>query len=287
MAPEFIALAAALFYAGYSVTARLGMRDSNPLTAACVGLSVRTVLLWSAVYLSGGAPAVEMLPLMLFVLLGFLQTATSLLTFTGIERMGAARAEPLRNSYPLWSAIIAIGFLHERAGLAVLGGTLLVVLGVALISWRPGALSSAYRWWHAVFPLLAGFFAGVAFPVRRYAFSISNEPLFFAAVLAIVSLVSLGPYRVVAMRKQRPVWRRRAVGYFLLSGCCETLGALFSLIAVSLGAVVVVSPIVATTPFWTLLLTVLCLRGVESVRTRTVAGTICVVTGTVLIVLRG
>ena len=287
MEPEFIALAAALFYAGHSVSARLGMRNSNPLTAAAVGLSVRTILLWSAVYLSGGVPAVEMLPLVLFVLLGFLQTATSLFTFTGIARMGAARAEPLRNSYPLWSAIIAMSFLGEVAGVAVLAGTLLVVLGVALISWRPEALSAAYRWWHAVFPLTAGLFAGIAFPVRRYAFNISNEPLFFAAVLAIVSLVSLGPYRAAAMRKQHPVWHRRAIPYFLLSGCFETLGALLSFVALSRGVVVVVSPIVATTPLWTVLLTAFCLRGVETIHARTVAGTICVVTGTVLIILRG
>jgi drug/metabolite transporter (DMT)-like permease len=54
--------------------------------------------------------------------------------------MGPSRSQPLRNSYPLWSAAIAIAFMDERAGIAVLGGTLLVVAGVVLISWKPETL---------------------------------------------------------------------------------------------------------------------------------------------------
>ena len=37
--------------------------------------------------------------------------------------------------------------MNERAGWAVLSGTLLVVVGVALISWKPEGAPSSYRWW--------------------------------------------------------------------------------------------------------------------------------------------
>ena len=137
MRPEFIALIAAILYSGNSITARMGMRRSTPLTAACVVLFVRTVVFWSGVLLAGGIPHVEWLPLLLFVGLGVLQTATSVLQLTGIHRLGAARAEPLRNTYPLWSALIAIVFLQEQAGVGILAGTVLVVGGIGLISWQP------------------------------------------------------------------------------------------------------------------------------------------------------
>ena len=285
MRPEFIALAAAILYSGGTITARVGMHYSSPLTAACVLLFLRTVVFWGGVFLMGGIPHVEWTPLLLFVGLGVLQTATSLLQLTGIHRLGAARAEPLRNTYPLWSAVIAIAFLGEQASLGIIAGTLLVVGGITLISWQPAESGLRYRWWEGIFSLLAALFAGVAFPIRRIAFDISNEPLYFAAVLAIVSFVSLGPYVNVRLRTEQFVLSRSAVPPFILSGFFESAGSLLSLIAVSLGRVVVVSPIVASSPLWTLILTVVFLRGLERINIRTVTGTFAVMTGTISIIL--
>ena len=285
MRPEFIALAAAILYSGGTITARMGMHYSSPLTAACVLLFLRTVVFWGGVFLMGGIPHVEWTPLLLFVGLGVLQTATSLLQLTGIHRLGAARAEPLRNTYPLWSAVIAIVFLGEQASLGIIAGTLLVVGGITLISWQPAESGLRYRWWEGIFSLLAALFAGVAFPIRRIAFDISNEPLYFAAVLAIVSFVSLGPYVNIRLRTEQFVLSRSAVPPFILSGFFESAGSLLSLIAVSLGRVVVVSPIVASSPLWTLILTVIFLRGLERINTRTVTGTFAVMTGTISIIL--
>lgn len=285
MRPEFIALASAILYSCGSITARMGMHHSSPLTAACVLLFLRTVVFWSGVFLMGGVPYVEWTPLLLFVGLGVLQTATSLLQLTGIHRLGAARAEPLRNTYPLWSAAIAIAFLGEQASPGIIAGTLLVVGGIVLISWQPAESGLSYRWWEGIFSLTAALFAGIAFPIRRIAFDISNEPLYFAAVLAIVSFVSLGPYVQVRLRSEQFVLNRSAVPPFILSGFFESAGSLLSLIAVSLGRVVVVSPIVASSPLWTLILTVVFLRGLERINARTVTGTLAVMTGTISIIL--
>jgi drug/metabolite transporter (DMT)-like permease len=248
---------------------------------------VRTLTLWTAVFVTGGIPEVATLPVILFILLGILQTATSLLTYTGIQRMGASRSEPLRNTYPLWSAVIAIAFLGEEAGAVLLAGTLFVVTGIGLVSWQPESTGLAYRWWYPFYSLAAAFFAGIAFPVRRYALEISNEPLFFAALLAIVSLACLGPNFLLTVRTQRPVWHARMVLSFIFSGAFETVAALLALIAVSIGRVVVVSPIVAITPVWILVFTVVFLRRLERVNVRTVGGTCFVVGGTIAIILAG
>ena len=285
MRPEFIALIAAILYSGGSITARMGMQHSTPLTAACVLLFFRTVAFWIGVFLTGGIPHVEWTPLLLFVGLGVLQTATSLLQLTGIHRLGAARAEPLRNTYPLWSAAIAIMLLGEQAGPGILAGTVLVVGGIGLISWQPADSGLRFHWWEAVFPLLAALFAGIAFPIRRIAFDISNEPLYFAAILAVVSFVSLGPYAAVRLRTEKLVLDPGALPKFILSGFFESAGSLLSLIAVSVGRVVVVSPIVASTPLWTLIMTVVFLRGIERINARTVTGTFAVMTGTISIIL--
>lgn len=287
MSPQLIALFSAFSYAGVAIFARLGLRYATPLAATCVDLSVRTLTLWSAVFLTGGVPQVDLLAALLFVLLGIIQTATSLLTFTGVAKIGASRSQPLRSSYPLWSALIAITILQEEATVAVLVGTLLVVAGIILISWRLEGVGLSYRWWHVLFPLGASFLAGIAFPVRRYALMISKEPLFFAALLAAVSSVCLGSLLLAGIGRGRLLCQRKALLPLMMAGGFEALAALLSLIAVSIGRVVVVAPIVATSPLWTLGLAALFLRGLERLNVRTIVGILAVVTGTIAIITLG
>jgi len=287
MLPQIIALVSAISYSATAISARLGLQHSTPLTATFVALCVRTVTLWTGVFVIGGIPEVATISIVLFVLLGVLQTATSLFTFTGISKIGASRSVPLRSSYPLWSAVIAISLLGEEASVTILAGTLLVVAGVVLVTWQPGEKDSAYRWRHVFFPLVAALFAGIAFPVRRYALTISNEPLFFAALIAVVSLACLMMVVLSQSGGQRLVWNRKAMLPFVLSGGFETLAAFLSLFAVSIGRVVVVAPIVATSPFWNLLMVNFFLRGLERVNARTVIGTFCVMAGTISIIVAG
>lgn len=287
MPTEAIALMAAFAYAAVSVSSRLGLRYSTPLTATCMAMGVRMILLWCAVLLTGGVPQVASLAFLLFVFLGVMQTGTSYLTFTGVARIGASRSQPLRTTYPLWSAAWSVALLGESLTPGVLTGTVLVVSGTILISWSPDRTMLSYRWWHILFPLSAAFLAGIAFPVRRYALDISNQPLFFAAVLATVASVCLVVSMAAGGTRERIVWERRALFPFIVAGVFETAASLLSLIAVGMGKVVAVAPLVATSPLWTLFLTVLMLRGVERISARSVGGTLAVVAGTVTIITVG
>ena len=304
MPAEAIALMAAFAYASVSVSSRLGLQYSTPLTATCVAMGVRMTVLWCAVLATGGVPAVAWMALALFVFLGVMQTGTSYLSFTGVARLGASRSQPLRTTYPLWSAAWSVALLGETLSPGVSAGTSLVVTGTILISWsRDRAAVSQrrqqaaegrgtvsrhvgvpYRWWHVLFPLSAAFLAGIAFPVRRYALDLSNRPLFFAAVLATVACVCLAVSMAAGGSRERIVLDRRALLPFVVAGAFETAASLLSLIAVSMGQVVAVAPLVATSPLWTLVLTVVVLRGVERISVKSVAGTLAVVAGTVTII---
>ena len=164
MASEFTALLAAISFALFAVLGWLGLRYSTPLTATIVSLAARTATLGAALVLSGGVPHYARAALAVFVFLGVLQSATSLLTFVGLQKVGTARSQPLRNSYPLWGAALAMIFMDERAALAVIGGTLLVVAGIVLISWKPETAPVNHRWWHVLYSLGAGFLAVMTRP---------------------------------------------------------------------------------------------------------------------------
>ena len=285
MSSEVTALLASLSFALFAVYGWLGLRHSTPLTATIVSLAARTITLGTAVILFGGVPGFAMKALVVFIILGLMQTVISLLTFIGLQKIGTSRSQPLRNSYPLWSAVIAIAFMGERAGVAVLLGTLLVVAGAVMISWKPEVAPPSYRWWHVIYSMAAGFLAGVAFPLRRYGLTISNEPVFFSFVVAIVSLIGAIPYTLRTGGERKLIWHRRGVVDFFLSGFFEALGALLTLMALTTGRVVIVSPIVATTPLFSLLISQIFLRGKEKITAITVLGTVAVVAGTIAIAL--
>ena len=285
MRSEVTALLASISFALFAVYGWLGLRHSTPLTATVVSLAARTITLGIAVVLFGGVPGFAKRALVVFIILGLMQTVISLLTFMGLQKIGTSRSQPLRNSYPLWSTVIAIALMGERAGAAVLLGTLLVVAGVVMISWKPEVAPPSYRWWHVVYSMVAGLLAGVAFPLRRYGLTITNEPVFFSFVVAIVSLLGAIPYTLWTGGERKLIWHRRAVIDFFLSGFFEALGALLTLIALTTGRVVIVSPIVATTPLFSLMISLIFLRGKERITTVTVLGTMAVVVGTIAIAL--
>ena len=285
MSSEVTALLASLSFALFAVYGWLGLRHSTPLTATIVSLAARTITLGSAVILFGGVPGFAMKALVVFIILGLMQTVISLLTFMGLQKIGTSRSQPLRNSYPLWSAVIAIALMGESAGVAVLLGTLMVVAGVVMISWKPEAAPASYRWWHVTYSMAAGLLAGVAFPLRRYGLMITNEPVFFSFVVAIVSLIGAVPYTLRTGGERKLIWHRRGVVDFFLSGFFEALGALLTLMALTTGRVVIVSPIVATTPLFSLVISLIFLRGKEQITAITVLGTIAVVAGTIAIAL--
>ena len=281
--PQLIAFGAALSYAISGIAARRGMRYSTPITVTLVSVAVHAATLWAAVLLTGGVPSVSWWVLFLFALTGTLQPIIRLFTYAGIFYVGASRGTTLRSAHPLFSTGLAILFLGEQVSFPVVVGTLLIVAGITLISWQPEIQRASFRWWHLGYPLGAAFLAGISHPLRRYALGLANEPLYLAAIIGIVALPWLASYVVLPTKGDQPVWNRQSMGWFLMAGVFETLGILLVIIALSVGQVVIVSPIVATSPLWILVGTWLFLRGIESVTLRTILGAVCVVSGTIAI----
>jgi drug/metabolite transporter (DMT)-like permease len=88
-------------------------------------------------------------------------------------------------------------------------------------------------------------------------------------------------YLLSPLAREQPVWSREALAPFVMAGVFETLGILLVIVALSVGPVVIVSPIVATSPLWILVGTGLFLRGIEKLTPRIVIGAMGVVAGTI------
>lgn len=283
MPAQLIALAAALSYAISGIAAKRGLRYSTPVTVTLVSVAIHAVVLWIALLIFRGVPSLSWWVLFLFVLSGLLQPILRFLTYAGIHYVGAAAGTTLRGAHPLFSTSLAILFLGEPLNLLIVLGTIAIVAGVALISWQRNRKQEGFRWWYLAYPLSAAFLAGISHPLRRYTLSLANEPLYLAAVIGVVALPWLASATLLPGQKQKPVWDRRAMGPFLIAGSLETLGILLGIVALSVGQVVVVSPIIATSPLWVVLGSRLFLRDIERLTLRTIFGALCVVAGTIAI----
>jgi drug/metabolite transporter (DMT)-like permease len=283
MLPQILALLAAISYALSFILSKLGMRYSTPITITFISLLLQTLVLFSVLLAVTGIPATSSFVFMMFVIAGVIQAVVRQLTYIGIQKIGAARSGPIRASVPLWSAAIAVFVLGEAMTWSIAAGTLLVVGGIVLISWRANDADRNFRPWYIIAPLVAAILGGIVYPLRRYALQFSDEPLYFGAVVGIVGLLCIIGYLALPGTNEKLVWNRDSLGYFIGAGAFESLGLLLVLYALSFGPVIMITPLTATLPLWVVLGGKLFLRDVEKITIRIMIGAILVVCGTIAI----
>jgi drug/metabolite transporter, DME family len=276
---QLLALITSVLYASALVSARAGLRYSTPTTVTLLSILMQNLLLWSAVFVSGGVHAVPLAGVLLFSLVGIFQLGVRLLAYTGVEKIGASRSSALQSISPLVSASIAVTILGEEPSVLIVLGTILVVAGIVLVSWKPEQQLAAFRRWHLLLPLGAAFLTGMNHPIRRYVLAMANEPLLFSALMGTVSLAGFSIYLAASPRSQKMVWDRRAFWPFMGTGVFETLSILCIITAISMGRVVVVAPIAASYPIWALIEARIFLRQMEPINLKTVLGILSVVAG--------
>ncbi len=282
MPPELIAILSAIVYALSFVLARRGMRYSNSATVTLVSLIAMSVMFGIPVAIVG-VPSWNWTALWLIVIAGTFQPFIRHLTYQGMQMIGAARTGPLRATHPFWAGLIAVTLLGEVLTPRVFLGNVTVIAGIIAISWHRAQARMEVSRWYVLLPMTAAFLAGVAFPLRRVALTLTPEPLFFAAVMGVVGLLVVGIAQAVPPLAQRYIWDRRALWAFVWAGALESLGGAGILYALNRGEVIVVAPITATLPMWILLATVIFLRDMERVTRTTVLGTLLVVIGIILV----
>ena len=280
---QLLALITSVLYASALVSARAGLRYSTPTTVTLFSILMQNLLLWSAVFAAGGVHAVPLAGIFLFSLVGIFQLGVRLLAYTGVEKIGASRSSALQSVSPLVSATIAVTILGEEPSVLIVVGTILVVAGIVLVSWKPEQQLAAFRRWHLLLPLGAAFLTGMNHPIRRYVLTMADEPLFFSALMGTVSLAGFMIYLAASPRSQKLVWAREAFWPFMGTGLFETLSILLIITAISMGRVVVVAPIAASYPIWALIEARIFLRQMERINLKIVLGILSVVAGNVAI----
>jgi drug/metabolite transporter (DMT)-like permease len=253
----YAVLSAALFGAAL-VTTHSGLKYLDAASGARVSIPTATLLFWLLapfVDLAGWqAAAFE-----IFVLVGlFFPAAVTLLTFAANRRLGPTVTGTIGSTAPLFAVLGAALFLDEVLGLRELSATSLIVLGSVALS-RPGGADTREQQQGALWlPWSAAALRALAQILSKAGLALWPNP--FAAALVGYTVSSAVVWAAALGRRARPEFNRHGAIWFAVTGILNGVAVLCLYRALSTGAVVLVSPIVATYPLFTLMLSALVLR---------------------------
>ncbi len=289
MPAELFALATAFFFAVHNILTKKGLRYSTPGVAVVVSLAINIVVLWTLSLLLVPLSGLTDPGILIFVLVGFFQPGlTRFLTYKGIETLGVAITDPIRASTPLFSTFFAILLLAEEMTLPIFFATLLIILGITLLSQRSEGekLSRPVRYLDLWCPILASILAGFSQVLRKFGLAAVPHPFLAAAVTASSSLgVSLLTLWITGRKREPLRLNRDCLKFFLPAGVTISLSMVAIYYALDLGKVTVVIPISSTGPLFALTLSAIFLRDMEQVTLKIVLAACLIISGVLLITL--
>jgi drug/metabolite transporter, DME family len=283
---EITAIFSAMGWASDSVLVRLGLRRSNIFAAMLMSFAVSTACMWSYLIATTSLEFLSSPAMIYFVISGCVQPLLArALFYEGITRIGVARAGPLRGTEPLFATIIGVSFLHEEPGALVYIGTVLIMTSLWLIS---GQHDNAARWrlLDTAFPIGAALVSAISQSLRKQGLKILPDPFVAVAMVTTVSLILFLVFVLTTGRATSLRMERQSFSFFLAAALLATAAQVLNFIALGRGELSVIIPLLNTTPLFTVFLSVLFLRKVETVNRRIVFGALVMFAGIVTITSR-
>jgi DME family drug/metabolite transporter len=283
--PSVLALLAALGFGVAGIFLRRALRSASPLGAALVSVTFTTAFVCMLTVAT--APLARLLTWRIapFAVAGLIAPGLARLAyFTGVNRVGVARAMPLVSSSPVFAVLIAIAALGERPTALLLLAVACITAGGALVA-SPDRASGPWNPLDLVFPLLAAVGFALRDNIFRYGFREFDEPLLAASVAALASVVVMGLVGALGRGGDRIRVSRRALALLAASGLSEALAYVTALRAFKVGDVSIVSPLVNTHGLFAVLLAAVFLRDLERVTWRLVLASLLILAG-VMVVMR-
>ena len=273
-------------WAGDSILVRLGSRKSSIFAAMFMSFLVSATCLWTYLLVTTPLDSLSSPAMLYFLISGCLQPLCArALFYEGLTRIGVSRAGPLRGAEPFFAAAIAVAFLHERPGVAIYSGTVLIVAGVWVVSGIQGG-EKKWRVLDCAFPLGAALVSAVSQNLRKKGLDILPDPFIAAVTVTSTSLVLLSLFLWSTNRMRVLRMERGSFFYFLAAAAIAATAQVLTFIALGRGQVSAIIPLLNTTPLFILVFSKIFLRGVERVTPRITLGAILMVSGVVLIASR-
>jgi drug/metabolite transporter (DMT)-like permease len=274
-----------LFSVAIQLTRR-GLQHLDSRAATLVTIGTATLLYWAASpWLLEGhywlSPAI-----LLFAAIGLFRPFLSAnLAMAGTRYLGPTVSSTLAATSPVFGVALGVVLLGERLGGAVAMGTLAIVSGVVALSWKGGE-ARTWPWWALALPMGAALLRSLAQALAKLGMETLPSPYFVGLVGYSVSFLVALAYHRRNPSGYASVVVSPGFKWMVSAGVLVGLAILALNSALNCGRLVVVAPIVACSPVFTMLLGLSLFRE-RSITRRVVLAVLLVVPGVVLITLRG
>jgi drug/metabolite transporter (DMT)-like permease len=279
--PLLLALAAACLFGVATVLSKRGLMTVDPQAASLVIIGTVVVLYLATSPLWMRAEDWFTLGFWIFVLNGFMHPFLSMyLALEATARTGPTVAATLSATAPLFASFTAVAFLGESINGWISVGTVATVMGVMTLSWSPRGAGALLRI-TLLFATGAAIVRGLNHTLGK--FGLESMPNVFMAGFVSFTVSFCCALLVYRLRTGTLIVRlpRAGLGYLVATGAVIAVAIVCMYGGLVTGQVVVVSPIIAAYPLFTLLTALIFKQ--ERLTTKLALGVLLVVGGVVLI----
>ena len=272
------------FGAGFVLT-QFALRWVPPRLGAAFSIPTSTLLFWCLAPFSIDPAEVDLSAAGLFAVIGLLfPAAVALLNFESNRLMGPNIAGAVSGLAPLFAVLLAVMLLGEHLRFWQLSGIAAIVAGVVLMYTGQCQAFTVRRLWLLALPLGASAIRGFIQPLVKLGLERWHNPIAAVVIGYTVSSAVLILAALVSGRTPEQSFNRRGALWFAAVGLCNGSAVLSMYSALGRGPVSLVSPLIATYPLVTLLLSVRFLKR-ERVDARLAAAVAVTVGGVVLLLI--
>ena len=219
----------------------LNRSRASALVGATVGVTIAAIVSLILALISGSTlPDSEVL--WKFAIVGIIAPGSSQGLFvSSIGSIGPARTSILIGTSPVFSVLLAVIFLDESWKTTIMIGTLLTVMGSALISWEKGI---RFRQAGIVFAIATSLTFAIRDVVARH-FNVGTDVSSWWSGTIVLIAASITLWIFVSI-KFGPIWKtqtRKALPEFIPSGIMIGIALPLLLEALNKGAVNIVAPL--------------------------------------------
>ena len=279
--PLLLALAAACLFGVATVISKRGLMTVDPQSASLVIIGTVVVLYLATSPLWMRAEDWFTPGFWIFVLNGFMHPFLSMyLALEATARTGPTVAATLSATAPLFASFTAVAFLGESVNAWISVGTVATVMGVMTLSWSPRGAGALLRI-TLLFATGAAIVRGLNHTLGK--FGLESMPNVFMAGFVSFTVSFCCALLVYRLRTGTLIVRlpRAGLGYLVATGALIAGAIVCMYGGLVTGQVVVVSPIIAAYPLFTLLTALMFKQ--ERLSAKLALGVFLVVGGVVLI----
>jgi drug/metabolite transporter (DMT)-like permease len=229
-------------------------------------------------------PRFKLTAVLYFIAAGFFAAILGrTFNYMSIDKLGVPISTALTGTNPLWAMVLGVLFLGEEVTFPTISGSILVVVGVAMISgWGNKSLLSLKDLY---IPLASAFFYAASSAVRKVGLNILPEPVLGAVVGALTGLIAYPLLIRLMGRASAFNFNRKALPFLVTGGIATSMAWMTMFMATQQGPVSVVSAIIGANPLFGLLLSVVLLKDTERITPQVLFGCLTIVAAVIFITL--